>query len=164
MKLFEYSPEIEKLRNHIETVLEAQGGEIDDNTEIYLSALGGLVNDRADKISHIANLITELEASSDARKAVAKRIADRASAEAKKADRLREYLAFNMTAGEKVDGSTARISCKTSESVIIDDIALLPELLTVTEIRADKRAIKLAMQIGTVTGAHIEERKGVTIR
>lgn len=164
MKLFEYSPEIEKLRKHIETVLEAQGGEIDDNTELYLCALGGMINDRAGKISHIANLIIELEASSEARKAVAKRISDRAAAEAGKAQRLREYLAYNMTDGEKIDGLSGRISCRTSESVIIDDVNLLPESLVITEIKGDKRAIKIAMQTGSVTGAHIETKKGVTIR
>jgi hypothetical protein len=164
MKLFEYSPEIDKLRHHIETVLDAQSGEIDDNTELMLAGLGSLINDRAEKISHIANLIIELEVSSDARKAVANKIIERATAEMNKARRLREYLAYNMTAGEKIDGMTARISCKTSESVIIDDVNLLPSSLTVTEIKGDKKAIKLAMQTGTVAGAHIEEKKGVTIR
>jgi len=165
MRLFEYSAEIESIRAHINAVLDASEGEISDETELYLSALGGLVEGRSDKINHIANLITELEASSDARKAVAKRISTRATAEAKKADRLRQYLAFNMAAGEKIDGMGGNVLCRETSCVVVDDLLLIPADLVRVERIADKTAIRKAIADGhEILGAHIEQSKSVTIR
>lgn len=165
MRLFEYSAEIESIRAHINAVLDASEGEISDETELYLSALGGLVNDRAVKINHIANLITELEATSDARKAVAKRITARATAEAKKAERLRQYLAYNMQAGEKIDGMGGNVSCRETSCVVVDDLLLIPADLVRVETTADKTAIRKAIAEGhQILGAHIEQAKAISIR
>lgn len=165
MRLFEYSSEIESLRTHINSVLDASEGEISDETELYLSALECLRSDRNATINHIANLITELEASSDARKVVARRIVARATSEADKAERLRQYLAFNMSKGEKIDGMGGNVTCRETSSIVVDDIDLIPFDLVRVERSADKTAIRKAITAGhEILGAHIEQSKSVTIR
>ena len=68
---------------------------------------------------------------------------------------------------EKIDGLYANISFRSSESVEIDDITLIPKeyLVEKVEVKPDKTAIKNALNGGVeIQGAHIEKKKNLQIK
>ena len=82
---------------------------------------------------------------------------------------LENYLTDTMTSVgyERIDGTFSRISFRSSEETIIDNIALLPsEYVTVeTTYKPDKKAIKAAIKAGKeVNGAHLEKKKNLQIK
>lgn len=84
-------------------------------------------------------------------------------------DRVKENLstACERLGIEKIDGMYANISFRSSESVEIDDISLIPKeyLTEKVEVKPDKTAIKKAIQSGIkVQGAHIQPHKNINIK
>lgn len=84
-------------------------------------------------------------------------------------DRVKENLsiACERVGIEKIDGMYANISFRSSESVEIDDINLIPKeyLVEKVEFKPDKTAINKAIQSGIeVQGAHIQPHKNINIK
>lgn len=84
-------------------------------------------------------------------------------------DRVKENLSYacQSVGIEKIDGMYANISFRTSESVEIDDINLIPKeyLVEKVEVKPDKTAIKKAIQSGIeINGAHIEKHNNINIK
>lgn len=121
------------------------------------------------KGANVAAFILNLEAEAEKAKLAERRISDRRKALENKADRMRDYLKFNMErAGIKsitaIDSSFKVTLTAPRASVVIDDVNSLAPEFTKTKIEADKTAIKAAIDGGiAIKGAHIEMRSGLRI-
>lgn len=108
--------------------------------------LDGLAGQIQIKAGAIAGLIRQFEAFSDMRKMEAQRMKALADADARKADRLRDYLLRNMQAvgAERIDTKAFRLSLRANPpSVQVLEEPLVPAeyIRTVTTTSVDKRAI-----------------------
>jgi hypothetical protein len=144
----------------------------DDETpsECWADTLEGIECSFDDKARAYIAVILELEASSDARIAAAKKITAVAKAESNRAD----YLRANLLAGLQLLGKTevkfaefcAKIP-KSKPSLKIDDADKIPETYktkTVVE-SIDNAFIKQQLIDGAeISGAHLEYRPTLTIR
>ena len=84
-------------------------------------------------------------------------------------DRVKENLstACERLGIEKIDGLYANISFRSSESVEIDDISLIPKeyLVEKVDVKPDKTTIKKALNGGVeIQGAHIEKKRNIQIK
>lgn len=138
----------------------------DDAIDSTLEALEGELTLKG---ANVAAFILNLEAEAEKAKAAEKRISDRRKALENKADRMREYLKFNMLrAGIKsltaIDSSFKVTVTAPRAMVNIDDINSVPMDYKKVSYTADKAAIKAAIDGGAVVpGAHIEMREGLRI-
>ena len=91
-RLFDISADLEAL----EELLYESGGDItDEDVEEAIDAwFERLADERDQKLDNYAGLITELEARAEIRKAESKRLRDRASVDAKAAERLKDRLLY----------------------------------------------------------------------
>lgn len=121
------------------------------------------------KGANVAAFILNLEAEAEKAKLAEKRISERRKALENKADRMRDYLKFNMErAGIKsisaIDASFKATLTAPRASVVVDDVGSLAPEFTKTKIEPDKTAIKAAIDGGMeIPGAHIEWRAGLKI-
>lgn len=125
--------------------------------------------ERNTKIENIALYYKECVAEADALKAESKKLADRATIAANKAERLKDYLATSMQgAGEtEFKSNRVKLSFRSSRSVVVPNVDLLdPRFVTEKVTFApDKKAIKEAIDGGEIVdGAYIEEKKNIQIK
>lgn len=133
--------------------------------EQYLSAqehTAGLILSKAD---HICYFRDKILAQANFRKQQAKRLAELADADFKRAQSLQDYMMKVLTALHPGQSSFSlpsyEIKSRRSSSVVIEDESALPDefLVSQTTYRPDKAGIKQALKAGaSIPGAHIEER------
>ena len=145
----------------------ADGAEFNEETgEIYdEQAIMELQIAREDKLEGIACLIKEAKAMAEAIKAEKAKLYERQKAEEAKVESLKRLLTKCMDDGEKFKTARAAISWRKSQSVEVQDEALIPEeyLKVVTE--PNKTAIKLAFERGEeVPGVTIVEKSNIQIK
>jgi hypothetical protein len=96
-----------------------------------------------------------------------KRLNDRKRALQNKIDSAREYLRFNMEATgiNKIECPLFSIQLQNGrKSVIVDDPLILPLGTFTTEIKPDKKAIKVLIdQDGECEGAHVEQGEKILV-
>ena len=115
---------------------------------------------RDQKIENVACWIKNLLSDAEAIKAEKEALAKRQVAALAKAEQLKEWLA-NALGGQKFSSAKCAVSFRRSETVEVEDIALVPaELLRVkTSIEANKTAIKAILKDGQdVVGCRLVER------
>ena len=135
--------------------LDLETGEVIDPER-----LESLQMERSRKIENVACWIKNLESDAEAIKAEKEALAKRQVAALAKAEQLKEWLA-NALGGQKFSSAKCAVSFRRSETVEVEDIALVPaELLRVkTTIEANKTAIKALMKDGQdVVGCRLVER------
>lgn len=142
--------------------------EVDEETGEILNAqnLDALQMAREQKIENVGLWIKNLEAEAAAVKAEKDNMADRQKRLEKKAESLKEYLAYALQ-GEKFATPKIAMSWRRSESVNITDEALLPEnCLNVTIVKKpDKKVIKDALKAGKeIMGAELVTKQNLQIR
>lgn len=119
-----------------------------------------------EKVENIACYIKNLASDVLAFKAEEESIAKRRRSMEKKIDYLKKLLSDNM-GGEKFSTAKCAVSFRRSETVDVEDVALLPaELLRVkTTYEADKTAIKAAIKAGKeVKGCRLVENISTQIK
>ena len=144
-----------KIDQAILACVDSETGEIIDQ-----EALESLVMQRSEKIEAVALWIKNLLSDAEAIKAEKEALAKRQVAALAKAEQLKEWLA-NALGGQKFSSAKCAVSFRRSETVEVEDIALVPaELLRVkTTIEANKTAIKALMKDGQdVVGCRLVER------
>lgn len=142
--------------------------EVDEETGEFLNALTWDELNMAyeEKIENIACYIKNLASDVLAFKAEEESIAKRRKSMEKKIDYLKKLLVNNM-GGEKFSTAKCAVSFRRSETVDVEDVALLPaELLRVkTTYEADKTAIKAAIKSGReINGCRLVENISTQVK
>ena len=141
--------------------VDMETGEIVDEKR-----LEALEIERDTKIEGIILWMKDLLAESEAVKAEAKKLSDRAKVCENKAEQLRKYIEHALE-GQKFKTERCSVSYRKSSGVVIDDINALPVEVwkEVNENWISKSKIKAAIEAGgTINGAHIEERQSMIVK
>ncbi len=137
-------------------VTEEQESALEVNRENALSKAGGI-------LKVMANLDGEIAA----RKAEEKRIADGRKTLENGKRRLKDLLAqcHECAGGGKLQVETWTVyKQKNPPRVVIDDVGALPMELTTVTVTVDKTAVKAALKVGPVSGAHMEQGESLRIK
>lgn len=137
-----------------------------DSLDLALQSLDDTLQEKAE---NIGRLIAQLEAENVAYKNEIDRLLAKKKANDQKQMKIEEYLDFNLKAMgiTKLETALFKFSYRKSESVVIDDLELIPEAYkrVKTTVDADKTTIKSALKNGLlVGGAHIEEKQNLQIK
>ena len=158
MTLYEIN---EALMEAFERCIDTDTGEILEDT----SALESLEMERETKIENICLMIKNYLAEAEAIKAEKLKLAARQSTAENRAEWLKKYLVRNVEAGEKHGNARYQLGWRRSESVVVTDLADLPEAYLVKKIEADKKAIKASIKAGyAVNGAVLIENQNIQIK
>jgi len=160
MKLYEIKEQYDR------AILEGIDPETGEMLPEVFEELDKIEDSLKDKAVNVACVIKNYKASS---KAIADEIAKlqaRKRSMDNKAENLKDYLAHNLSSGEKIEAPMVTLSWRNSESVNILDMAALPADYTKqAEPTADKTLIKKAIKDGfDVPGAVIEKKKNLIIQ
>lgn len=139
--------------------------------EQYLEAQGHTQSLITAKADNICNFIDSLRATAEFRRNQAKRLAELAEADAKRAQSLTDYMLNVLTRLYPEQPSfslpTHELKSRRSEAVEIEDEELIPDDLfrTKTTRSPDKTAIKAAIKGGQeIVGARLVQRTNWTIK
>lgn len=122
--------------------------------------------ERNQKIENVALWIKNLQSDALAFKAEKEAFAEREKAAIKKAEQLKGWLA-QVLEGQKFSTGKCAVSFRKSETVEVEDVALIPaELLRVkTTVEANKTAIKALLKEGQeVKGCYLVENLNTQIK
>lgn len=165
MSLYEIDANIRAL---LETLYESmdEDGCIPEGDFEALEALNVARNA---KIDGVACYIKELDARAKARKAEAERIKKLAESDAKKVERLKEYLSRSiLESGKKeFDSERTHITFRKSEAASIPDESLIPKkwMVKKVEYKPDKKGILAFLKGGgKVKGATLETKQNIQIK
>ena len=151
--LFEISQELQALHERI----EALGGDVTDpaveqEIDDWFDRLG---TERDHKLDNYAALISELEARAEARKAEARRLADRARRDQERADYLKQRLVlfFQQHGLKTIETPRYRLTVQRSGGrppvvLKVDDPEQLPEAFQRWRVSPDLNAIREALEAG----------------
>ena len=162
MKLYEIN---EALEQALEAAFDPETGEILD--EDALAQVETLELAREDKLEGIACWIKDLRADAEAIKTEKNNLAKREKAANNKADRLTEYLKWQL-AGEKLKTARASVSYRNSEAVELGERfepMNLPSDCWSVEYKINKTAIKEHLKAGeALEGAELVMRTSIIIK
>lgn len=164
--LYEISKELQAVYDKLENGdgINLETGEIDEETSTALAL--NQQNLQAKAIDY-GYMIKSFDDTIDIYDKEIKRLTERKKALQNTKDRLKTGLQNAMEHFGIVDiqGKTIRINFRKSESIEVDDVALLEDRFTRIEIEADKTAIKEALKNGEqVKGARIIKNRSLQIR
>lgn len=158
MRLYDYIKEIDEI---MVKAVDEDGVIIDEE---LMAKLDELELGKSEKVDNCIKFFKSRKAMAEALKNEKMAIAKRQQTAENEAESIKEYLAYCL-AGSKWESVAGKISYRNSKAVEIDDIDAIPENFTTMEIKADKTAIKKAIENGEeVAGAHIEERTSTIIK
>lgn len=154
MTLYEIDEEILNL-------VDQETGEVIDTDR-----LEELQMERDKKVSNVACWIKNLKAEAEALKAEKENLAKRQQSCERKAEQLKDYLAYALN-GTKYKDARVSVSYRKSESVEVDDMAIftLPEEYIKVEKTVKKTELKNAMKLGLqFDGCRLVEKNNIQIR
>lgn len=139
-----------------------------DEQELDVSdTLDMMEGEYTDKVENYVCLIQQLTSDATALKEEIDRLTARYRTLQNNTDRLKAALMESMLeAGkEKVKTTLFNVNIRGYESVVVDDMAKVPEeFLKYSEPTVNKVELKKALKNGEIEGAHLESRPGITIR
>ena len=160
--LYDIDIELQLIMTEAEELAIENEGEI---TEIIANKLGELQQERSVKIGNICRYIKSLNGEAEMVKTEAKNLTERARVTENKANALKVYLSGFIPAGQKYADENSQISWRKSESVIINDGAIIPENYQRVKVEADKTAIKKALKSGDkFEGIFLVEKQNIQIK
>lgn len=154
MNLYQITSDLLKVING-GMVVEDETGEI----LFEPSDLEALEGEYLDKLEACALWVKNEQAEIEAIKAEERNLAERRKAKEKRIESMRRYILQSMedTDTAKLETPKVSLSTRKSQRVIVDDESAIPaEYLRVAQI-VDKAALKRALRMEDVAGAHIEE-------
>lgn len=146
--------------------LEIYNMDIDDETKLDTLEAIDWTNDYENKVEGYVKVIKSLEADIEARKNEKKRLDGLNESDQTKIDNLKAALAVSMTeTGQtRVDTTLFKVGFRKSKAVVVDEDKL-PKKYQIVSYKPDKKEIKKLLESGaTIRGAHIEERRNLSIR
>lgn len=146
--------------------LEIYNMEIDDETKLDTLEAIDWTTDYENKVEGYVKVIKSLEADIEARKNEKKRLDGLNKSDQSKIDNLKAALATSMaeTGQDRVDTTLFKVGFRKSKAVVVDEDKL-PKKYQIVSYKPDKKTIKDLLNSGkTIRGAHIEERRNLSIR
>lgn len=140
--------------------------EIDDETKLDTLEAIDWTTDYENKVEGYVKVIKSLEADIEARKNEKKRLDGLNKSDQSKIDNLKAALATSMaeTGQDRVDTTLFKVGFRKSKAVVVDEDKLHKKYQIVSY-KPDKKTIKELLNSGaTIRGAHIEERRNLSIR
>lgn len=119
------------------------------------------------KVNAIVGFLRETELTAESAEIESKRLADIAKFYKNRVERVKQSVKLAMESHgiEKIETDMFRISFRKSESVLVDDVEVLPAEYVVLKKSADKTAIKKAIKDGkNVEGARIIANNNLQIK
>lgn len=163
LKLYEITQEMEALDGLLDSWASHHEGDITDfplNDE-----LERLEGERTVKLLNCAVWHKSLTAEAKAFTDEIKRLQGRQKALSNKAERIKEFINYNLQDGEKLEDNRSVLSYRESSQVIIDKpVDELPEEFVKTSKSADKTLIKEAIKLNKCDFAHIETKQNLQIK
>jgi hypothetical protein len=169
MTIYEIDNEFSAKMDELLSVFDEETGEVTDidRFEELKKALGGLAEERKQKISNVACWYKSLVAEANAIKEEKQKLAKRQAACENKAENLKKYLEYALQ-GEKFKDARVNITYRPTKSVgfISDyDYSKLPPEFQKVTIEPKKTEIKKAIESGVeIPGAFIEEKVSTIIK
>ena len=157
LSLYEISEAFSSIEEQMEDDLSLQD---------YLDAIK---MDLIEKVDNIVMYRQSLELTADAVQSEIDRLTKLKKHYTTKADKLKNYLAYNMhkMGKDTLETEKAKLSFRSSETTEVDDVSKIPDeyIITKTTKAPDKTAIKNAIKGGIdVPGTHIEKHKNLVIK
>ena len=149
--LFDLNQQFYILRDILENDVEfnEETGEIIDNSETINKLFEELELSLNDKLDNCQKWILENSAKVEALKKESKRLNDKAKAIENKTDRLKELMKLSLVAsGKTIKTDIFTFSLRKSKAVQVADENELPRNYVRIEKKADKKAIKEALEKG----------------
>ena len=142
--------------------------ELADEQELDVAdTLDMMEGEYSDKVEAYASVIKQLATDADSLKAEIDRLTQRKRTIDGNVERMKTALMESMIASgkEKIKTKLYTLSVRGYESVVVDDPAAIPEeFLKYSEPTVNKVELKKALKEGEVSGAHLENKPGITIR
>lgn len=161
MTLYEINQAIQDL---YDSMVDPETGEV---SEDFNSMFDMLDMARGEKIENIALWIKDLKAEAEAIRVEAKKLTDRARVTENKAERLKNYLDYNLH-GDKFSTPKVAVSFRNTRSVDVEPDAwmhLPDKYLRREDPKPDKRAIGEALKAGEkVPGCRFVEDRTIIIK
>jgi gamma-glutamylcyclotransferase (GGCT)/AIG2-like uncharacterized protein YtfP len=172
MKLFEIATEFKALRDLVENDCEfdSETGEVIDNSSSLDELFNGIQLKLSDKLDNSAYVIKELDATSEALKEEAKRLAARSSQLVKNAEHLKSLMSYalSQSGDDKIKTDKFTFSFRKSESVEIDSLITVEDFdrkYVRIKREFDKTKIKTALKNGEIIeGASLSENLNFQIK
>lgn len=146
--------------------LEIDEMDVDDETKLDTLDSIDWEHDFSEKIENCIKVIRNKNARVEAYKAEIKRLQALKSSEEKAVDRIKSSIsdAMRLTQHDKLDTTLFKVGFRKSKAVIVDETKL-PKKYMKAKWSPDKETIKELLKGGTtIRGAHIEERRNLSIR
>ena len=158
MRLFDYVREIDEIMTR---AIDEDGVIIDEE---LMKRLDELEMEQKQKVDNCIKFYKSRKALADALKEEKLALAKRQQVAENEAERMKDYLTYCL-AGSKWESVAGKISYRSSKSIEIDDISVIPEIYLHYEPKADKGLIKQAFESGEfINGAHMEEKTNTIIK
>lgn len=164
MKLYEISADMRRALHALEVAQESGDAH---EYEAAMTALSKLEMDKHEKLGACCAYYRELEAEIAAIDAEVTRLQDRQERAEKRLAEWREYIGYNLGAGEQWKNEFFKLSWRKSTAVAVSDEKAIPELYwRVREVREiDKKAIAEDLRCGaTIPGAALETRQHLQLK
>ena len=166
--LFDLSQQFYTLRDILENDVEfnEETGEIIDNSETINKLFEELELSLNDKLDNCQKWILENSAKVEALKKESKRLNDKAKAIENKTDRLKELMKLSLVAsGKTIKTDIFTFSLRKSKAVQVADENELPRNYVRIEKKADKKAIKEALENGIeIPGCSFAENVSLSVK
>ena len=166
--LFDLSQQFYTLGDILENDVEfnEETGEIIDNSETINKLFEELELSLNDKLDNCQKWILENSAKVEALKKESKRLNDKAKAIENKTDRLKELMKLSLVAsGKTIKTDIFTFSLRKSKAVQVADENELPRNYVRIEKKADKKAIKEALENGIeIPGCSISENVSLSVK
>ncbi len=166
--LFDLNQQFYTLRDILENDIEfnEETGEIIDNSETINKLFEELELSLNDKLDNCQKWILENSAKVEALKKESKRLNDKAKAIENKTDRLKELMKLSLVAsGKTIKTDIFTFSLRKSKAVQVADENELPRNYVRIEKKADKKAIKEALENGIeIPGCSFAENVSLSVK
>lgn len=164
MKLYEISADMRRALHALEVAQESGDAH---EYEAAMTSLSKLEMDKHEKLGACCAYYRELEADCAAIEVEIARLEERQKAAKNRLAEWKEYIGYNLGAGEKWKNNLFSLSWRESKAVVVSDEKAIPELYWRERIvrEIDKRAIGEDLKTGaTIPGAVLEVRQNLQLK
>lgn len=140
--------------------------DIDDETKLDTLDSIDWEHGFSEKIENCIKVIRNKDARVEAYKAEIKRLEALKKSESKAIEEIKKRIsqAMQLTGHDKLDTTLFKVGFRKSKAVVVDEDKL-PKKYQIVSYKPDKKTIKELLNSGaTIRGAHIEERRNLSIR
>lgn len=146
--------------------LEIDEMAVDDETKLDTLDSIDWEHDFSEKIENCIKVIRNKNARVEAYKAEIARLDALKKSESKAIEEIEKRIseAMRLTQHDKLDTTLFKVGFRKSKAVVVDEDKL-PKKYQIVSYKPDKKEIKKLLESGaTIRGAHIEERRNLSIR